>query len=89
MKIEDLTVGRSVAYKLLKKHGVTIPEVFEVFWSQYHKVMIRRSLTGAGRYLAFGRTEAGRYLVVAFSIKKQVAHILTARDMSERERRLS
>lgn len=41
-----------------------------------------------GRYLVYGRTSAGRYLlVVVRSYAQGVARIITARDMTENERR--
>ena len=40
-----------------------------------------------GRYLVYGRTGAGRYLLVILrSCGQGVARIITARDMTQRER---
>ena len=41
-----------------------------------------------GRYLAYGRTAAGRYLVIVLHARGGgLARVITARDMTERERR--
>ena len=41
-----------------------------------------------GRYLAYGRTAAGRYLVIVLHAHGGgIARVVTARDMTERERR--
>jgi len=45
-------------------------------------------IKGEDLYVALGRTGAGRYLVVFFIMKtSKEALILTARDMTEKERR--
>ena len=42
-----------------------------------------------GRYLAYGRTGAGRYLLVVVAHHGQgIARVITARDMTDRERQL-
>ena len=42
-----------------------------------------------GHYVVYGRTEGGRYLFVILRVRRAgVARIITARDMTERERRL-
>ena len=41
-----------------------------------------------GRYIAYGRTEAGRYLVVILHAQGGgMAHVITAREMNQSERR--
>lgn len=41
------------------------------------------------RYLAYGQTAAGRYLLIVFRVLDQGRiRIITARDMTERERRM-
>lgn len=40
-----------------------------------------------GRYLAYGRTEAGRYLLVVLIQRgRRIVRVITARDMTDRER---
>lgn len=41
-----------------------------------------------GRYLIYGRSSAGRYVIVVVrSLGQGVARVITARDMTQRERR--
>lgn len=41
-----------------------------------------------GRYLAYGRTSAGRYLLIVLrSLGGGIARVITARDMTQPERR--
>jgi uncharacterized DUF497 family protein len=62
-------------------------EVLEVFFNPEEPPCIRRSPRGGKRYLAQGRTEAGRYLIIAFERKNhEIIEIVTARDMHGRER---
>ncbi len=88
MEIEDLNISKKIAEKLLKKHNIEVYEVYETIWNNDETVWIVRSPKGSGTYIAFGRTEAGRYLAIPFAIKSKVAHILTARDMTQGERKL-
>lgn len=88
MEIIDLLITKDIAEKLSRKHNVEVYEVYEAFWNEEDAVRIYRSPRGAGTYIAFGRTEAGRYLAIPFAPKGKSAHILTARDMTERERKL-
>jgi hypothetical protein len=51
------------------------------------KPYIRRARKG--RYLAYGTTVDGRYLTVIFLYKgKGIARVITAREMTKKERRL-
>jgi uncharacterized DUF497 family protein len=74
--------------KLASKHGVSIEEVEEALNSNPH---IRRAgkgnVKGEDVYAAFGRTDAGRYLMV-FYLKKADGSLLpiSARDMDDGER---
>jgi len=89
MKIKDIDVSDEVADKIARKHNVSVEQVYEVFWNEYDRPLVRRSDQVPGAYLAYGRTEAGRYLLVAFSLGAGGrAKILTARDMTRAERRL-
>lgn len=65
----------------IARHRVTPEDVEEAFEGEH---LIRRSRSG--RYVLFGRSAAGRYLMVAFILRSGVARIITARDMSRAER---
>jgi valyl-tRNA synthetase len=87
-KIVDFIWRDEIIDKLLQKHAVTQEEVTEVFDS---KPLIQRiekgERPGEDVYAAYGRSAAGRYLAVFFLYKKeQRALIVSARQMTQRER---
>lgn len=70
--------------KIESKHGVARCEVEELFSGRIGHM---RRVSSA--YAAYGRTDAGRYLVVFFRLMPgRRAKILTAREMERREVRL-
>ncbi len=70
--------------KIESKHGVTEEEVNEACYSSQR--FVRRGEGGA--YLFYSRTEAGRYvLVVLRPLGGDVWRLITAREMTDRERR--
>jgi uncharacterized DUF497 family protein len=64
-------------------HSVTPEEVEEVFIGRH---MIKS--TRDSRYIALGQTEEGRYLTIVFEQKQRSIRVITARDMTQSERRL-
>ncbi len=89
MRIKDLLLKSDVIDKLSWKHSISELELRQVF---NNKPKIRRiekgKIKGEDLYVALGRTDAGRYLVVFFIMKmSKEALIVTARDMTEKERR--
>jgi uncharacterized DUF497 family protein len=68
--MQYIDISEDTALHILSKHNVTIEEIFEVFFNIEEATRIRRSPRGGKRYLAQGRTEAGRYLTIAFERKK-------------------
>ncbi len=70
----------------IKSHDVDPVEVEEVF-EFLEEALVRK--TRQGYQLAYGRTAAGRYLLVVFLIKHyRTVRVITARDMTRAERRL-
>lgn len=68
----------------LARHGVTPPEAEEIFFGRLYLKRSRR-----GRYLVLGRSGGGRYLALIVERREGGrVRVVTARDMSERERRL-
>jgi len=68
----------------IARHGVTPAEAEEVFRA---RLFVRRSQYG--RYFILGRSGAGRYLALAVErYQGGVVRVVTARDMTERERQL-
>lgn len=67
----------------IANHGVEPFEAEEVI---VNKAQIRR--TGEGKYLAYGQTDSGRFLLVVFAPKSNSrVRVITARDMTTAERR--
>jgi uncharacterized DUF497 family protein len=86
--MQYIDISEDTALHILSKHNVTIEEIFEVFFNIEEATRIRRSPRGGKRYLAQGRTEAGRYLTIAFERKNHESiEIVTAREMQGHERR--
>jgi uncharacterized DUF497 family protein len=89
MKVRGTIWLDSVVEKIERKHGVSRDEVHQVIRG---RAMFRFVESGHRRgenvYAALGRTAAGRYLVVFFVHKRDDRIlILTARDMTDAERR--
>lgn len=72
-----------VVEKLDWKHGVELDEVEAAFFNSPYKV--RR--TKADKYLFYGRSDEGRYLFVVFVWVGRQIKVISARDMTETERR--
>ena len=89
MEIHDIVCSKETREKLARKHQISLSEVHEVLWGnpeiRFHE---KGRIQGENLYIAYGRTEAGRYLKVFFIHKKnQAALIVTAKDMSAKEKR--
>jgi hypothetical protein len=75
--------------KIDAKHGVGAEEVEQVLFGKPH---VRRAqkgrVKGEDLYAAYGQTDSGRYLIVFFIRKEQMAALpISARDMTDSERR--
>ncbi|MGB9887759.1 MAG: BrnT family toxin [Moorellales bacterium] len=91
MKITHLSVPPDRAAHIAR-HSVTREEVWEAAFNDPRNIVQRLKATtpGARRriYRLLGRTEAGRYLAVIFIYRgRGQAYLVTARDMTEAERR--
>lgn len=88
MQINRVIVPESIFQKIKTKHNVNHWEAEEIFFNPDSDVFIRKSRRIEGRYLAYGRTYAGRYLVAAFILQEgRIAKVISARDMTQTERR--
>ena len=90
MRISGVVWLEQIVDKLEHKHNVVPHEVEEVL---SNKPKIRYAARGERLnedvYIAMGRTESGRYMVVLFVYKEsEEALILSVRDMAEKERKL-
>ncbi|HBB67126.1 MAG: hypothetical protein A2X28_06705 [Elusimicrobia bacterium GWA2_56_46] len=81
MKISDFEWDRANEAHIAR-HNVTPAEAEEVFLSEY---FLRK--THSGRYGLYGRSFHGRCLFIVFEkLKGNVARIITARDMADKEK---
>ncbi len=90
MHIESVECSDIVEEKLERKHGVTLREVRQVFLNQPRIRFAEEGYTaGEDVYVALGRTFGGRYMTVFFIFKpvSKVALVLSARNMSDKERK--
>ena len=88
MDIRRCLWSEYVVEKIATKHSLLTDEVEEVLASRPRIRRISRGyLKGEDVYVAYGRSEAGRYLTVFFIHKQSGdALIMSARDMDEKER---
>jgi len=89
VKISGLIWLHDIADKIVQKHQVQKTEVREALNTSSHFRFVEKGHRVAENvYSAFGKTNAGRYLIVFFLYKKNnQALILSARDMSSAERK--
>ena len=75
------------ANKIWTKHQVNPAECEQIF------VRLPLLVSGAERsfderrFYALGQTEAGRLLVVVFTLRRDLIRVISARDMSRKERK--
>jgi hypothetical protein len=76
----------SNAVKNWERHRVTPEEAEDVF---FHEPLIVRSDSKHSarekRYRAIGSTSRGRLLFVAFTVRRRLIRVISARDMNRRE----
>ena len=89
LDIGDLIIVPEILDKLIWKHNVTETEVRQIFLdAPKYRFIEKGRYAGEHLYLALGVTDSGRYLSVYFIYKKNKGVlIVTARDMTEKERR--
>jgi uncharacterized protein len=85
VRFDDLLIDDHILDKVEAKHGVTFEEVLEAVADP--DLQVRRGREGL--YRVFGCTDAGRYLLsVLASLGGGSWKVVTARDMTQQERRL-
>ena len=75
--------------KNLEKHGVTALEAEQVFFNQPLVLIEDEKHSGdEQRFHAFGTTDEGRLLHIAFTLRRQATllRVISARDMNRKER---
>ena len=90
MRIEGIIWFDEIIEKLEWKHNVQPREVTEVFVNKPQFRFVEKGhRSGENVYAAMGQTYTGRYLIVFFIYKRDKrAFILSARNMTDRERRI-
>lgn len=77
------------ADKIWNRHEVSRAECEQVFFNRPLVVADDQEHSGAEkRYYALGKAESGRRLFVVFTIRGELIRMISARDMSRRERRV-
>ncbi len=76
--------------KSRQKHGVRSSECEEVFFNSPFVVNLDAPPHSEieVRYFALGKTDVNRLLFIAFTIRKNKIRVISARDMSRKERRI-
>jgi uncharacterized DUF497 family protein len=75
--------------KSWRGHGVRQAEAEQIFFNR--PVVVARDPKHSGdeeRYFSLGCTDAGRALVVVFTLRGPLLRVISARPMSRRERRV-
>ena len=84
-RIESLEIDDHILDKIESKHGISVEEVEESCLSEARHV--RRSKEGL--FKIFAKTQPGRYiLVVLVNLGSGVWKVVTAREMTDSEKRL-
>lgn len=79
---------RGNATKNWEKHEVSQAECEQVFFNRPLLVQYDVSHSqGEIRYFALGRTDEDRLLFIAFTIRDDLIRVISARDMTQNERR--
>jgi uncharacterized DUF497 family protein len=69
----------------ISNHLVSPEEVEEVLFNDVETPLMMRGKEG--KYLAYGKTHGGRLLLIVWASKYKKTKIITARDMTEKEKR--
>jgi len=75
------------AHKNWERHQVTPEEAEDVFFNE--PLAVRSDVRPSRqerRYYALGQTGGGRYLFVAFTIRRSLLRVISVRDMNRKER---
>jgi len=90
MQIDYIVCPDTIEAKLLSKHNVSATEARQILLNKPRFRFAEKGYTAdEDVYAAFGQTFDGRYLSVFFVYKPgtQAAIIISARDMSKKERK--
>ena len=83
MRIEKISWDEDTVDHIAK-HTVSPEEVEEALFNEDEPHLILRGCEG--RYLFYGKTGSGRFLLVVLTISHRKTRVITARDMTETEK---
>ena len=89
MRLYEVIWKERFVDKIAAKHGITTEEIEDVLFSRpFVRFAEKGRVIGENLYVAYGQTEAGRYLVVFFIRKPRAAALpISARGMTRAEQR--
>ena len=83
MRIRDVTWPTGIGEKVESKHGLSVDEVETAVLDE--RAYIRRA--GRDRYIVLGRALEGAYIATVVAHASGVARVISARAMTQSERR--
>jgi len=83
MKIEKISWDQETVNHIVR-HAVSPEEVEEVLFNEDDKPIILKGKES--KYLAYGQTQSGRYLLVVWVSHYKKTGIITARDLTKKEK---
>lgn len=87
-KLSEFEWDKGNIDKNLKEHGVTDQEAEEVFNNDPKLILEdEKHSLAEKRYMLWGITSTGRKLTVVFTLRGAKIRVISARDMSQEERR--
>ncbi len=75
--------------KIWAKHLVTPSECEQIFF--HRPLVVEEDVKHSqreGRYYALGQTDAGRFLFVVFTIRRNLIRVISARNMNRKEKKV-
>jgi uncharacterized DUF497 family protein len=87
LEVEGFEWDGGNAPKIWERHQVSLFEVEQVFFGRPRVAADEAHSGKEERFYALGETDRGRKLFVVFTIRGKKARVISARDMSRRERR--
>jgi len=85
LKIENISWDQETVDHI-SNHLVSPEEVEEVLFNDVDTPLMMGGKEG--KYLAYGKTHGGRLLFIVWALKYKKTKIITARNMTEKEKRL-
>ena len=83
MKIERISWDQDTVDHM-SNHSVSPEEVEDVLFNEVNPPLIMRGKEG--KYLAYGKTNGGRLLLVVWASRNRKTKIITARGMTKKEK---